>query len=177
MRKTRNPLLQMDEANQAQLAEWLLDGMPYHIAQPQVEKEYAVKAGKDSFSSFWQEVCVPLILNRRSRAVETADAVATEASKQPGRFDQATIDALKQKAFDLSIAPHADPKDVKSLMMLILKSRDQDIRQSDVALKLRRLELLETQAAAAKEKLTAVKTAGGLSPESLALIEQAAGLL
>jgi len=151
----------MDEARQAQLADWMLDGMPYHIAQPQVEKEFGVKAGKDSFGTFWQEVCVPLLLVRRRQSAETADAVATEASKQPGRFDQATIDALKQKAFDLSIAPHADPKDVKSLMMLVLKSRDQDIRQSDVALKLRRLELLERQTGDAQQTISDPK----LSPE------------
>jgi hypothetical protein len=134
MRKTRNPLLQMDEAHQAQLAEWLLDGMPYHIAQPQTEKEFGVKAGKDSFSTFWQEVCVPLLLVRRRQAVETADAVATEASSQPGRFDQATIDALKQRAFELSISPHADPKDVKSILMLVIKARDQDISHQQLQL-------------------------------------------
>jgi len=124
----------MDDAKQAQLAEWLLDGTPYHIAIPQVEKEFGVRAGKDSFATFWQEVCVPLLLTRRRQSVETADAVADEASKQPGRFDQATIDALKQRAFDLSISPHANPKDVKALMMLVLKSRDQDITHQQLAL-------------------------------------------
>ena len=167
----------MSDGQQAQLADWLLGGMPYHIAQPQVEQEFGVKAGKDSFATFWQEVCVPLLLTRRRQAVETADAVASEASNQPGRFDQATIDALKQKAFELSISPHSEPKDVKALMMLVLKARDQDIKQSDMALKVRRLELLEKQAADVKEKLTAVKTGGGLSPEALRQIEEAANLL
>ena len=167
----------MDDGQQAMLADWLLDGMPYHVAQAQVEKEFSVRAGSAAFATFWQEVCVPALLTRRSRAMGTAEAVAEEAGNQPGRFDQATIDQLKQKAFELSISPHSDPKDVKALMMLVLKSRDQDIKQSDVAIKLRRLDLLEKQAAEAKEKLTAVKTAGGLSPEALAQIEAAASLL
>ncbi len=174
----------MPDAQQAQLAEWLLDGMQYHTALPLVEKEFGVKAGKDSYVTFYQEVCVPFLLQRRHRAGQTADAVGEAARSQPGRFDQATIDALKQKAFELTSAPHADPKDVKIFLQLALKTRDQDqedrrigqiergLEQTD-----RKLKLLEDRAVEAKARLTEVVSKGGLTPETLQLIEQAAGLL
>ncbi|MHC1762911.1 MAG: hypothetical protein AB9869_01205 [Verrucomicrobiia bacterium] len=136
MRKPRSDskLMTLREEHQAKLADWLLSGMSYADARELVEKEFGVRVPLGSFTSFWDQVCVPHYLRRRSQAVETADALAEAATAQAGRFDQATIDALKQRAFELAISPHANPKDVKSLFMLVLKSRDQEIDQAELAL-------------------------------------------
>lgn len=155
MRKTRSDskLLNLPEEQQARLADWLLGGMPYHQAKELLAKPepdgFGVSVGLSALSSFWQEVCGPLLLTRRHQAVQTADSLAEEASKTPGRFDQATIDSLKQKAFELSISPVAKPKDVKALFMLVLKARDQDLNER----KIRILEKKAEQAEKAEQTL------------------------
>lgn len=153
MRKTRSDskLLNLPEEQQAQLADWLLGGMPYHqarqvVAQPPPDG-FGLTVSLNAFSGFWQSVCAPLLIARRHRAVTTAESVAEEASKTPGRFDAATIDALKQRAFELSIQPACDPRDVKSLFSLVLKARDQDLVERRIVI----LEKKATQADQAEE--------------------------
>lgn len=133
-KKPKSILLKLPEAQQAQLAEWLLDGMPYHKAREMITAPIEVGGFGVSFSSlsvfkpFWEEVCVPALLARRHRAVETADAVAADVVKRDGsRIDEATIAALKQKAFELAISPGQDPDAVKAVFSLVLKARDQDL--------------------------------------------------
>ena len=167
----------MPEEQQAQLVEWLLSGMPYHRAKQLVEKEYGVNTSLAALSAFWDEACASALIARRQQAVTTADEIAAEAKKKPGQFDAATIDAIKNKAFELSINPTAKAKDVKSLFMLLLKSRDQELKSKDIDIKLRRLDMLEQNAAQAKETLSAVAAKGGLSPETVKEIEEAAKLL
>lgn len=146
MRKPRSDskLLNLPEEQQAQLGEWLLSGMPYHQAQELVEKQFGLRVPLGSFTAFYQQVCEPHLLQRRSRAVQMAQSVAEEASSRPGTFDPATIDQLRQKAFELSISPNANPKDVKALFMLVLKARDQELTE-------RRIVLLEKKAAQADQ--------------------------
>ena len=160
MRKTRSDskLLNLPEEQQAQLAEWLLSGVPYHHAREMVSKEFGVVVlGLAAFSEFWQTVCAPALIARRQRAVTTAEEIATEAGATPGRFDASTIDALKQRAFELSISPGANPKDVKAIFALVLKARDQDINERKVA-------LLEAQARKA-EAAESVTRDTSLTPE------------
>lgn len=135
-------LLNLPEEQQAQLADWLLSGMPYHVARATVEKEFGVKVALSAFTQFWSEVCAGAYIQRRARAVGLADEVAEQVTRTPGQFDKATVDALRQKAFELSVSPQTDPKDVKAIFTLLLKSRDQDIAE-------RRVALLEQKAAQA----------------------------
>ncbi|MFO1461301.1 MAG: hypothetical protein U1G08_18095 [Verrucomicrobiota bacterium] len=127
-------LLNLPEEQQAQLADWLLAGMPYHAAKEAVAKEFKVSCSLSALSGFYSEVCVPVLLKRRSQAVMAAEEIASEASRTPGRFDAATVDAIKQKAFELAISQHAKPKDVKALFMLLQKSRDQDLKSQTIDL-------------------------------------------
>lgn len=175
--RSDSKLMQMPEEAQAQLVEWLLSGVPYHKARELVEKEFNVKTSMAALSKFWNQVCQPALLARRQQAVSTADAIAEQAGETPGNFDAATLDAIRQKAFELSISPQAAPGEVKALFMLLLKARDQELKTQDIGLKIRRLELLEKNAAEAKQALTAVAHKGGLSPETVAQIEAAARLL
>jgi hypothetical protein len=156
MRKPRSDskLLHLPEEQQAQLAEWLLSGLPYHKAKALVEKEFQTTTSLAALSAFWDEVCTPALLARRRQAVTTADEIAEEARSKPGKFDEATIEAIKNKAFELSINPQSSPGEVKSLFMLILKSRDQELKSKDIEIKLRRLELAEQQLDKVKSALT-----------------------
>ena len=171
MRRPRSDskLLNLPEGQQAQLAEWLLNGMPYHQAQALVEKEFSVSVSLPCFTSFWRAVCQPELLRRRVRAVETADAIASESVKSPGRLDKATLDALKQLAFNEAIKPGADPKAVKAIFGLILKSRDQDLDN-------RKIELLERKAAQAEQAEGTLKDSNLSDEEKAARMRQIFGL-
>jgi hypothetical protein len=130
MGKTRSDciLLNLPDEQQAQLAEWILSGVPYHKCKELLAKEYGVQFRSLSvFAPFYREVVEPALLAKRRRAVATAEVVAGEAESKPGRFDAATIDALKQKAFELAISPGQDPDAVRAVFSLVLKARDQDL--------------------------------------------------
>ena len=166
MKKPRsdNKLLNLPEEQQAQLADWLLSGIPYHEAKKLVEKEFNVCVSLSAFSGFWSAVCADELLRRRRRAVNCANDVAMEAEKNPARFDAATVEALRQKAFELAISPGANPKDVKAIFALVLKARDQDLDQEQLKLDREKFELLKAkaeQADAAKE----VTSNAALTPE------------
>ena len=158
MRKTRSDakLLNLPEEQQAQLAEWLLDGMPYHIAKIKAQADFGVSVGLAAFSGFYQEVCVPQLLVRRTRARETADQIGEDLASRPGNFDAATVDAIKQKAFELAISPQSNPKDVKALFVLLQKQRQQELDLQDAetarAFKDRELSAREDALALEREK-------------------------
>jgi hypothetical protein len=160
-------LLNLPEEQQARLAEWLLSGMSYHDARERVIKDFEVTVSLAAFGGFWSAVCSDALLAKRRRAVNIANEVAQEAGKHPGRFDQATIDALKQKAFELSISPLANPKDVKSLFSLVLKARDQDLNERKIVLLEKKLaettETVQDAKLTPEEKAERVKQILGIS--------------
>lgn len=146
-------LLNLPEEQQAKLVDWLLGGMPYHTARELVAKEFGVTVGIASFTGFWQEVCTPHLLRKRSVARETADEMAEEAAARPARFDAATIEAIRQKAFEISLNPLSNPDDVKALFSLVLKKEDQDLKREQVDVAKRRVAVLERREEKAKEVL------------------------
>lgn len=150
MRKPRSDsklLSQLTEEQQAQLSDWLLSGMPYHAVIPMVKEKFAVDTSLGALSSFWDSYCSVALIARRRRAVTTADEVAEEAQSRPGQWDKATIDALKQQAFELSISPGANPGDVKKLFSLVLKARDQDLSEERIKLEREKFEYDAAKAA------------------------------
>lgn len=141
----------LTDLQQAQLADWLLSGVKYWEAIPLIEKEFGLKLSSTSaFRPFWEHVCVPQLIYRRQQSRATADAVGEEAKKYPGRFDEATIAALKQKAFDLSVSPNSNPKDVKAIFTLVLKSQDQATDAERLRLERDKFEFDAAKAAMAK---------------------------
>ena len=176
MSKPKNPLLNMPEISQARLADWLLGGMTYHEANLLVQKEFGIAPSSSlgRYSRFWEQVCVPMLLQRRKRMSGTADERAKAALADPAQFDRATLDALAQRAYELAENPQADPKDVKAILTLLLKAKDQ-------ALEERRVTLLEKKSAAydrAQAALTEAKDSpGGITPETLTKIERELKLL
>lgn len=136
MSKPKNPLLQMPEISQARLADWLLGGMTYHEANLLVEKEFGLKAsvGLDRYTGFWEAVCVPQLLLRRRRMAGTAGQRAEAADANPAQFDRATLDALQQRAYELAENPQAKSKDVKAILGLLLKAKDQSLEERKIAL-------------------------------------------
>lgn len=145
MSKPKNPLLNMPEINQARLADWLLGGMTYHEANLLVQKEFGVAPSSSlgRYSRFWEQVCVPMLLQRRKRMAGTAQERANEAEKNPAEFDKATMDALQQRAYELAENPQSDAKDVKSILMLLLKAKDQSLDERRLELDLNKFKIEE----------------------------------
>lgn len=152
-------LLNLPEEQQAQLADWLLSGVPYHAARGMVSKEFGVSCSLSALSGFWQEVCVPVLLKRRSQAVRAAEGIAQEASRTPGRFDAATLDAIQQKAFEILVSPGAKPADVEAIVNLALKSRDQSLKAE--SLELQRDKFQFSAAEACLKHLPSLRTIAG----------------
>jgi hypothetical protein len=161
MRKPRSDakLMNLPEEQRSQLAEWLLQGRPFHVVLGMVKESFHVSTSLGGLSHFYAVECADALIARRRRAVRTADEIAAAAEKDPGRFDKATIEALKQQAFELSIAPSANPKDVKALFSLVLKARDQDFDEKELALARERFEF--DAAKSALEHVAALKQIAG----------------
>ncbi len=143
--KSNAKLLNLPEEQQAKLADWLLGGMPYHEARVLTQKEFGVSASNSTFSDFFQQVCAPHLLARRRDLGSTAQARATEAKLNPGEFDAATMDALRQKAYELAEAPNANPKDVRAVMTLLLKAQDQEFKRDRLALDRDKYEMMVSE--------------------------------
>jgi hypothetical protein len=150
---------QLDDGQQAQLAEWLLDGMPYHKARELIAKPppdgFGLKVGLSAFQSFWESVCVPLLLARRSRAVKAAEAITEQAITGVQVSDEALIDALKQKALEVCMQTAPSGEEISFLMGQVLKVRDQDLKQRELSLKREKFEF--DAAKACLKKLPSLK--------------------
>ena len=134
----------LDEDQQRQLCEWLLTpGLSYERVKKLVMEEFDVSTSGRALSNFYQSYVGAYVLHRRRQAVGLATEVREDLERTPGKFTAATIDALEQKAFELSQNPQVDPKDVKAIFSLVLKARDQSLVE-------RRINLLEAAAAEAK---------------------------
>lgn len=150
-------LLHLPEEQQAQLAEWMLSGMPPHKCKELLESQFDVRFRSLSvFKPFWEEVVEPAIKAKWARAAGTANRFAEEVAASPGKFDQATIAALKQKAFELAISPGQDPDAVRAVFSLVLKARDQDLDAEKLRLDRQKFEF--DAARRAMEEAAKIKT-------------------
>ena len=180
MRKPRSDskLNKLDLDQQRQLCEWLLtSGFSYDRIKGLVLERFGVSTTATSLSRFYQSRVSAYLIQRRSQQVGVAKEIGEELKKRPGEFSQVTIDALKQRAFEVANNPMVDSKAIKNIFTLLLQHRDQSLKEKDIDLKLRRLQLLEENSLAAKEKLNQLATRRGLSKETLSQIEQAVKLL
>ena len=76
----------------------------------------------------------------------------------------ATLDALGQKAYELAESPNADPKDVKAVMMLLLKASDQAFRRERLELDKQKFQFDAAEACLkALPELKAIASDKGLS--------------
>jgi hypothetical protein len=126
MRKARSDakLLNLPMEQQEQLADWLLAGMPYHEARAKVEKDFGVTASIPLFGAFWESVCAPMLVRRRSKITQLATAITKEAAGD-AEIDAALEKQLKQVALEALIQPNPDPDAVMCIVSQALKLRDQ----------------------------------------------------
>ena len=166
------PHLPMEQ--QQALVSWLIDeGMSYRAAALALKKKFNVRTNHDAVFNYYHDFCVPELLRRRAVQVGTAESVMEEARSTPGNWTEAALENLGQMAFEMSMRPGVEPKDVKAIFTLVLKSVDQKARQEDRALHERKVALLEKKAAFADAvKKAAANRSGGVSAEEMAEIER-----
>jgi hypothetical protein len=142
MRKPRSDskLLNLPEEQRDEILQMMLSGQPYHVVQKLIAGDpFKLSVSLSSLSSFYGHEAPKRLIQNRLNALRIASEIKTEAEKNPGRFDAATIEALTQRAFEIAINPTAAADDVSKLFSLVLKSRDQDLAA-------RRLKVLEDKA-------------------------------
>lgn len=146
-------------AVQAELA-----GVPYRRIQELLVAD-GLPEGKvpsrSRWSEFWSCFKPFLRIARRRAAASGANEVAEEAQKSPAEFDRATLDMIRQLAFELADVDAPDVGGVKTLVGLLLKHGDQEIKREQVEVSKRKLAILEQQQSRAKETLSDA----ALSPE------------
>jgi len=103
---------------------------------------------------FWSRFKPFLRLARRRAAAEGANASVEEARKSPVDFDEACLDLIHQLAFELLDSEAADPKEVSLLVRLLLKHKDQKLKE-------RLVEVAERRAALAEQRQAGTTTTGG----------------
>lgn len=168
-------LLNLPEEQKAQLVEWLLSGVPYHQAALLVKEQFGVSVRLGAYTDFWRDVCLPVLSERRRQFSQSARVRSAEAKADPGTFQDATIDAIKEKAYQLATAANTSPKDVKALFVLVQKEMDRqqraakeqadrELKQRQLTLEERRITLLEKKAALVDEA-EAVTTSSALTDE------------
>jgi hypothetical protein len=137
MRKTRSDciLLNLPEEQQAQLAEWMLGGMPPHKCKEMLEKEFGVSFRSLSvFKPFYEAVVEPAVIARRARAVQGAARVAESLEKAPGKFGDVIKNQVQQRAFEMLINPNCSAEELMFVVGLAQKAKDQELKEAQLGL-------------------------------------------
>ena len=155
---TRKPrcdakLLNLPEERREKLVDWLLSGASYDQTRDKVQKEWSFSCSNRSLHEFWDQVCVPTIVSRRTKVAEDAKAITN--SIEPGEtIDAASVALVQQRLFELLRSTTVDPSAVRSLFTLLLRIKNQELLE-------RRIELLERKADQAEK----VPNEPSLTPE------------
>jgi len=117
----------LTDDQKAQLCEWLLTpGLNYLAIMKLMAEEFHVTTSMEPLSRFYHTYCESEVLRRRAQAVSARGKLGQEITSTPGEWNAVTIDALKQKVFELAICPTSEASEVIHLFSLILKLQTQD---------------------------------------------------
>lgn len=148
---------QLPEEHFTQIVEWLLDGIPATkvaaLAAEELKLPPAKLPHKTGLYEFWESFSRYWLMARRRLAARDSTALREEIARSPEQWEAATLDQLQQRAFEVLSDPTASAKDLKGLVTLLFKHRDQTLKGEQIELQKRRLSLLESQSEAAKKTL------------------------
>lgn len=154
----RNLLLALTEQEILLVSDWLLSGLPFHTVAKMVESEFGFLPNVQQLAEFWDEKCRSGLVARRGRAASAAEDIVEHAKRWPEYFTEAAIDALRQRSFELLIAPKLDTRAVKELLNLLLKVQSQHLEE-------RRLAIHEKQLLEKAQRADAIAKDTTISPE------------
>lgn len=129
-----NLLLALSETETLTVSDWLLNGLPFPTVAKMVESEFGFPPTIPHIAEFWDAKCRSTLVARRGRAASAAEDIVEHAKRWPEYFTEAAIDALRQRSFELLIAPKLDTKGVKELLNLMLKVQAQHLEEKKLAL-------------------------------------------
>jgi len=143
MRKPRtdSELDYLPDEQREQLMDWILGRVPYRQIVALLKDNYKVSTSLSAVSRYWRKWGAEHWKARRRNAIEMAAAVADEARAAPGQFSEAAASAIEERVFAIAMDPNGDGKDLKDLATILIKGRDQQIRQRDQEIALERLAL------------------------------------
>ena len=123
----------LTQEQKRQLCEWLLTpGLTYAHIIVKIAKEFRLKISRKPLTRFFKNYCEAELIRRRVEAVSGPRSIAQQIENSPGQWDAATLDALKQKIFELSLSPEFKPTEVMKLYHLILKGKEQELEERRV---------------------------------------------
>lgn len=158
-------------AQKEQLADWLtIDNLTYAQARDRVLAEFGVATTTSALCSFFSRVATP---RKYARSREAAEEFA---QLMEGQFDEATIKAAKQIAFDAITAQHPDLKSAKAVLKIVGDARKLTIAQEKLSLDARRVSLLEQKAAQADAASKVMQDATLTPAQREAAVKEALGL-
>lgn len=157
------------------LTDWLVDeGISYADARERIAEQFGVTTSLGAISDFWQKECFSLRF-RKARSV--ADQIVSVMREGDNGFDEATLNAIGQRAFNLATAQDAEVDDLVQLVKVIGDSKKLQLQVDKLEVEKRKLALLERKAAAFDALEKAADAPGGLTPETILQIREKAGLL
>jgi len=163
------------------LTDWLVDGgLSYKEAKDRLAAEFGLNTSVGAIADFYAKECWTLRF-RKARGV--ADEIGGILSETPGAFDEATITAISQRAFELAVAKDGDPKDLIMLMQALGDTKRLAIEQAKlevsreknaqaaerIALEGKKVDLMQVKAAEAvlarSSEIVAIASDSGLSSQ------------
>ncbi len=109
--------------------------MPYFQAREMARKKFKLATLPDNcWEAFWEEVCLPQLMQRRKRMAQAAVRRLAAAKEHPGDFEAALEDVMDQKAYELIENDQADPKEVRATLTLLLKRNELELAVSQLLL-------------------------------------------
>jgi hypothetical protein len=157
------------------LVDWLVDeGVSYKEAKSRLEERFGVRTSDGALADFWALECYQL---RFRKARGFADQIVDTMREGEDAFDEATLKAVGQRAFQLAVAKEADVNDLATLLKIVGDTAKLKLQRDKLELDLRKVTLLEKKAAFVDELKARSDERGGLQPEDLAELERKLKLL
>ncbi len=124
-------LFKLSLEDQDKLNHWLLTNRSYAevqklLAAPAPEG-MGLKVHETTLIRYYERVIPPHLEARRKNAVATSRHLKKAIETDPAEFDAATLDALKQRVFELTLSPESDPDAIYKLYRLVLRAKDQEL--------------------------------------------------
>jgi hypothetical protein len=117
--------------DQEKLNHWLLENHSLAEVQKLLATEapegMGLKVHETSIRRYYERVMPEYIASRRQSALATARHLKTAIETSRNEFDAPTLDALKQRVFELTISPTSNPDTINKLYRLVLRAKDQEL--------------------------------------------------
>jgi len=146
-----------------QLIKWLCSAQSYQETCDKIWERFHIKIRRDKLCRYYRENVLGFVIERRRKSVDLALGYNEEIDRKPGKFTKAAMDALEQRAMQVTLDPNVSPKEIKIFLELVLRFQEKKIREDQILLKLRRLEMLEK-----KQKKLEVVFNSRLTPQEVA---------